>query len=147
MPRQITAEQQKARRIIAARLLVVCAFVVCVGVLLFQGTEYLLSLRRESALLSPSTENETRVPADASVETRININTATAADLQSVPGFGPELASRILTLRKARGGFHFLEELKDVNGIGDKRFEVLKEIFFCPPPDVQLLEENNPASF
>ncbi len=33
------------------------------------------------------------------------------------------------------GGFHFIEDLKYVEGIGDKRFEALKELFYCPMPE------------
>ena len=47
-------------------------------------------------------------------------------------GIGPALARGILTLREERGGFRLLEELMDVNGIGEKRFMALKEFFFCP---------------
>ena len=79
-------------------------------------------------------------------ETRLNINEAAESDLQSVPGVGPELARRIITLREERGGFHFLEELKDVPGIGDKRFDMLKAFFFCQLPDDQLPAATNSPS-
>ena len=134
MPRQIKTANEKARRSFAARLIVVCAFAVCAGILLFQGVEYALSFRRESARLSASA-GETVRTFQAENEDRININTATEAQLRSVPGVGPEMVRRILALREERGGFHFLEELKDVSGIGDKRFGTLKEYFFCPLPE------------
>lgn len=134
MPRQTKTANEKARRSFAARLIVVCAFAVCAGILLFQGVEYALSFRRESARLSASA-GETVRTFQAENEDRININTATEAQLRSVPGVGPEMVRRILALREERGGFHFLEELKDVSGIGDKRFGTLKEYFFCPLPE------------
>ncbi len=131
MPRQPKTKQKQARRFSAARLIVVCAFALCVGILLFQGVEYALSFRRENARLSASLVETSRAFRQEN-ESRININTATEAELCSVPGVGPEMARRILALREELGGYHFLEELKDVSGIGDKRFDALKEYFFCP---------------
>ncbi len=146
MPRQETTEQKKARRGIAARLIVICALIACAGILLAQGVEYALSFRRESVFVSASFGAVSRIMPETE-ETRININTATEADLKAVPGIGPELARSVIALRQERGGFHFLEELKDVSGIGDKRFEALKAFFFCPPPDIQRTEAPNASSF
>ena len=146
MPRQATAEHEKARRSIAARLIVICALIVCAGILLAQGVEYALSFRRESISILASAGESNRVLPDSD-ETRININTAAESDLKAVPGIGPELARRVIAAREERGGFHFLEELKDVSGIGDKRFDVLKVYFFCPPPDIQLRDATNDPSF
>jgi competence protein ComEA len=56
----------------------------------------------------------------------ININTATKDELVSLPGIGPAKAQAILDYRKAHGSFKTVEELKDVKGIGAKRFEQLK---------------------
>ena len=62
------------------------------------------------------------VPALAAV----NINTATKDELIALPGIGPAKAQAILDHRKAHGPFKSVEELKDVKGIGAKRFEKLK---------------------
>ena len=56
----------------------------------------------------------------------VNINTATKDELVSLPGIGPAKAQAILDYRKAHGPFKTVEELKDVKGIGAKRFEKLK---------------------
>ncbi len=56
----------------------------------------------------------------------VNINTATKDELVSLPGIGPAKAQAILDYRKAHGPFRTVEELKDVKGIGAKRFEKLK---------------------
>ena len=56
----------------------------------------------------------------------ININTATQDELVSLPGIGPAKAQAIVDYRKAHGPFKTVEELKDVKGIGAKRFEKLK---------------------
>jgi len=56
----------------------------------------------------------------------INLNTATQEQLESLPGIGPVLAEAIITERDQRGGFRSVNELRDVRGIGDKRFADLE---------------------
>ena len=57
---------------------------------------------------------------------KLNLNTATFEQLKALPGIGEATAKKILELRESKGGFKSLEELKEVKGIGDKKFEVLK---------------------
>jgi competence protein ComEA len=61
-------------------------------------------------------------PAQATV----NINTATAEQLQLLPGVGPALAGRIIAFREANGPFEKVDELTAVQGIGDKSIEKLR---------------------
>jgi len=68
-------------------------------------------------------------PADPLVppEPRIlNLNEATAIELQQLPAIGQELAGRIVKYREGVGGFRTLDELKQVRGIGDKLFEKIR---------------------
>ncbi|CAM2857174.1 helix-hairpin-helix domain-containing protein [Actinomyces slackii] len=58
---------------------------------------------------------------------RININTATASQLEELPGIGPALAKRIVEHREAHGPFGAVEDLTDVPGIGQAKMEALKE--------------------
>ena len=58
---------------------------------------------------------------------KININKATSDDLQQISGIGPSLAEKIIDYRNSIGKFSSIEELKNVSGIGDKKFESIKE--------------------
>ena len=58
----------------------------------------------------------------------VNLNTATLADLDTLPGVGPVLAQRILDARDAQGGFKAVGDLRKVSGIGTSRFEQLKDL-------------------
>jgi competence protein ComEA len=60
-------------------------------------------------------------------EARVNLNTATAADLETLPGIGEVLAERILDHRTKHGPFRRVEDLLEVSGIGDKRLEDLRD--------------------
>ena len=59
---------------------------------------------------------------------KININQADESKLQDITGVGPSMASRIAEYRKTNGRFKTIEDLKNVSGIGDKRFESMKDM-------------------
>jgi competence protein ComEA len=56
----------------------------------------------------------------------VNINTATAAQLEQLPGIGARTAERIIEYREKNGAFKKIEELMNVKGIGEKSFLKLK---------------------
>ncbi|MDO4197405.1 MAG: ComEA family DNA-binding protein [Erysipelotrichaceae bacterium] len=58
----------------------------------------------------------------------ISINGADSDTLCRLPGIGPELAERIITYREQNGSFSALEDLKKVKGIGDVKFEKIKDL-------------------
>ena len=60
-------------------------------------------------------------------ENRINLNQATAAELQLLPGVGPALSKRIVEYREVRGEFGKIEDVMQVSGIGPKTFEGIKD--------------------
>ncbi|MGS2617570.1 helix-hairpin-helix domain-containing protein [Micromonospora sp. LZ34] len=59
---------------------------------------------------------------------RLNLNTATLAQLDALPGVGPVLAQRILDHREQHGGFRSVGDRRQVDGIGDARYEQLKDL-------------------
>ena len=59
---------------------------------------------------------------------KVNINTADEALLQTLPGIGPAYSKRIVEYRQQHGAFKSIEEIKNVSGIGEKRFESLKDL-------------------
>jgi len=59
---------------------------------------------------------------------KININTASAKELEELPGIGPVLAEKIVSYREANGPFKSIDELKKVSGIGEKRFQAIKDL-------------------
>jgi competence protein ComEA len=59
---------------------------------------------------------------------KININTATQAELESLPRIGPKVAQRIIEYRTQNGNFKKIDDLMKVKGIGEKIFAQLKEL-------------------
>ncbi len=57
----------------------------------------------------------------------ININTATVEQLDELPGVGEATANKIINYREENGGFKSIEDLKNVKGIGEKKFEDMKD--------------------
>jgi len=57
----------------------------------------------------------------------INLNTATAAELQRLPGIGPALAKRIVEFREKRHGFKRVEELLAIPGISEKKWQAIRD--------------------
>jgi competence protein ComEA len=56
----------------------------------------------------------------------VNLNTASASQLEALPGIGPKMAQRIVEYRQKNGAFKKVEELMNVKGIGEKSFLKLK---------------------
>ena len=67
------------------------------------------------------------VTADGATSGPISLNTATVEQLDQLEGIGPTTAQKILDWRKQHGGFSSVDDLRQISGIGPKRFESLKE--------------------
>jgi competence protein ComEA len=72
--------------------------------------------------------------AKASASAPVNLNTATAAQLEALPGIGAKVAERIVEYRQKNGGFKKVEDLMNVRGVGEKSFLKLKPLITVTPP-------------
>ena len=87
----------------------------------------LVALLAALAVPAAAQQGATAQPGPAAkAEAVVNLNTATAAELESLPGIGKSTAQRILEYRQKSGGFKKVEELMNVKGIGEKSFLKIK---------------------
>ena len=68
------------------------------------------------------------IPEVKTASSLININSATAEELEQLPGIGPSTAQKIVSDRMANGSFKSPDDLKRVTGIGDKKFETISSL-------------------
>ena len=59
---------------------------------------------------------------------KVNINTATQTELETLPGIGPSTALKIIQYREENGKFKKIEEIQKVNGIGENKFKNIKDL-------------------
>ena len=81
-------------------------------------------LTSPSSTASPQPSVKRAAPSDG---TRININTATSQELQTLRGIGPAMARRIIEYRQTSGRFSTVDDLTNVKGIGEKTIEKLRD--------------------
>lgn len=86
------------------------------------------NVQAEQPTIAQNTDNAKQTTASAKVTGKINLNTATAAQLDTLPGIGVAYAQRIIDYRNSKGGFKTIDEIKNVKGIGDKTFEKFKDL-------------------
>jgi len=77
---------------------------------------------------------DTKTPAAPGA---VNINTASAAQLETLPGIGAATAARIVEYREKNGGFKKVEDLMNIRGIGEKSFLKLKPLVMVTAPKAE----------
>lgn len=116
-------------------LFLIVATLLCVAFTagLFLGRAY--GSEPLQILNAPDSNTDTGTAAAAATiasggQAVIDLNTATAAQLETLPGIGAVLAQRILDYREANGPFETISQLANVEGIGEKRLEAIAE-YIC----------------
>lgn len=120
-------ENGKQIRILLSISVVFCALII--GYNLFftkEPAETIILTDGSPVADAQETAEASDTPAPV-VEGKININTASASELQKLYRIGPVLAERIIAYREANGGFTTIEEIQNVSGIGEKTFAAIQE--------------------
>jgi competence protein ComEA len=85
-----------------------------------------LAATGSAAEQKPAAPVKAATAAKATASSPVNLNTATQAQLETLPGIGAKAAERILEYRQKNGTFKKVEDLMNVKGIGEKAFLKLK---------------------
>ena len=84
---------------------------------------------KESGVQASNTDDTTKVNSNSqSSNKKININKATESELESLPGIGPSTAQKIISYRNEKGKFNNIEDIKNVNGIGNSKYSNIKDL-------------------
>ena len=97
--------------------------------------------RATAARGSPVTSLPGQSPTAAPKRSRtglLDLNRATAQDLDALPGIGPKLAERIVEYRQSVGAFRSLDELRAVKGIEKKKFERIRPLVTVAPDAISI---------
>lgn len=114
-------ENGKQIRVLLAMAVVFCALIICYNLFFVQEPAETILVTDMGAATSALVSEPASANASAAAE-KININTATTAQLQALPRIGPTLSQRIVDYREEHGSFTAIEEIMNVSGIGEKTF-------------------------
>ena len=123
----VRVEQKKVAAVVYALLLLAAVFALG----WFAGTNAApAEIQVMTQPAAQSMDPGPAAPEQAGTKTAelIDLNTADQQTLQTLPGIGPELASRIVAYRERIGAFVTKEQIMDVEGIGEKRFAEMENL-------------------
>ena len=111
----------------AAFLLFAAGF--CVGRLQTDGNTRVITMRQPAAVSESATQAMSSTEETAAMQqgAKLDLNTATAEELMTLPGIGEVLAGRIVAYRAAHGSFSSIDELAQEAGIGEKRIDDIRD--------------------
>lgn len=89
---------------------------------------YVPSREEAPAATGTTTTGAGQASSSGASKGKVNLNTASAEELQTLSGIGPSLSQRIIDYRQANGPFKSVDDLRKVSGIGDTRFKSLKDL-------------------
>ncbi len=98
------------------------------------------------AALSAQPQAPAGVPASKAPAAIVNLNAASVAQLESLPGIGAKTAALIVEYRQKNGGFKKVEELMNVKGIGEKSFLKIKALVTVAPSQGERIERDPRAA-
>jgi len=101
------------------KIRVVCVLALCVGLM--------MSSVSIMAQKSASTRAASKSASTQASTEKINLNSATVEQLESLPGIGPAMAKTIVEHRTKVGKFSRIEEIMKVKGVGEKKFQKIKD--------------------
>lgn len=93
--------------------------------ILFDGEQIIVGAPKVSYSSSSKIKAKIKIPT---VSSPINLNTATQAQLDTLPGIGPVMAARIIAYKSKNGPFAVIEDLKKVTGIGESKFAEISKL-------------------
>lgn len=91
-----------------------------------EAVVYVASQGENVSVVQPATSSPTAGNTGSENTEKINLNTATVADLTTISGIGEKRANDILAYRDSQGGFTSVDDLNNVSGIGDKTLENIR---------------------
>lgn len=89
-------------------------------------SQYIIGINGET-IDSNGTNTGNESTSSSKEGAKVNINTATQNELDGLPGIGPALAQRIIDFREENGNFKSIEDIQNVKGIGDSKFDDIKD--------------------
>ena len=101
-------------------------------------TNVIAGILASALLATPFPSDHTQAPAPAAApRAALDLNSASVAELEGLPGVGRSTAERIVEHRQKNGAFKKIEELMNVKGIGEKSFLRLKPLITVTPPKTE----------